>query len=326
MKKFLAAVLFLGVFTMAAPHPGMAADAAGYPDKPIKLVVPFAPGGSSDVAGRILAKYLGEKLGVEVPVLNVTGAAGFAGTQQVADSRPDGYTFLQHIPTFMTSYHTGVSRLNWDDMAPIARGQQFYEVLAVRNDAPWNTVEELIADAKANPGKIKWGLNLGAGLHFMALDFADATDTVDKWQYVNSGGDETSLKELLGGHIDVMGSGELVVDQHVKNGTLKLLGSFADKRTPLLPDVPTFNEMGIPSEFIFDVTYYMPKETDPAIVDKMRQAMEDVTADPKYVEELQAQGLVPAYLAGQELRDMLLDQDVRFYKFAKLGGLIPPRH
>lgn len=322
--KTLLSVICVSILSLCAAFPGTAA-AADYPNKPIKLVIPSAPGGSSDIPGRILANHLGPKLGVDIPVINVTGAAGFAGTLQVAEAKPDGYSILLHLPTFMTSYHTGVARFTWCDMEPIARVQQFYEVLAVRSDAPWKTVAELIDDARKNPGKIKWGLNIGAGLHFMALDFADASNTVNKWKYVASGGDETSVKALLGGHIDVCGTGDMVVAQHVKNGTVRVLGAFADKRIPLMPDVPTFKEQGIDSQFVFDITLYAPKGTDKAVLDKLRTAIREVSNDPAYIKEITAQGFVPAYLDGQELWNLLLNQDVQFYKFARLGNLIPPR-
>lgn len=315
----------IGIAALALSVLVPSAMAADYPTKPIKLVVPFAPGGSSDIAGRLLAKYMSKYIGVEMPVVNVNGAAGFAGTLQVAEARPDGYTVLCHLPTFMTAYHTGVARFTWDAMTPIARVQQFTEVLAVRADSPWKTAKELIDYAKANPGKVKWGLNIGAGLHFMALDFADASDTVGNWQYVASGGDETSVKALLGGHIDVCGTGDSVVLQHVKAGTLRLLGAFTEKRIPVLPDLPTFHEQGIPSEFIFDITMYGPKGMDEAVVAKLREALAKVSADPEYIKELNSQSLYSAYLDGKALHDMLVEQDVRFYKFARLGNLIPER-
>ena len=323
MFKTLFSALCVAALSLYA-LPGQA-QAAGYPEKPIKLVVPFGPGGSSDIAGRLLAKYLGKQMGVEVPVVNVTGAAGFAGTLQVSEAKPDGYTLLAHLPTFMTSYHTGVARFTWDDMTPVARVQQFTEVLAVSSKAPWKNAQEFVDYAKKNPGKVKWGMNIGAGLHFMALDFANASDTVGKWQYVASGGDETSVKALLGGHIDACGTGDSVVLQHYKAGTVRLLGAFTEKRIPALPDVPTFKEQGIDSQFVFDITVYGPKGMDPAVLKKLQDGLKAVSANPEYIKELEAQSLYAAYLDGEALNKMLLDQDVKFYKFARMGNLIPPR-
>lgn len=301
------------------------AHAADYPSKSIKLIVPFDPGGSIDVAARVMVPYLAKELGVEIPVVNIAGAAGFAGTLQAYEARPDGYTLLCHLPTLMTSYHTGVARFTWDSLVPIARFSQFTEALAVPADAPYKTTQELIDYAKANPGKVKWGLNIGAGLHFMALDFAVATDTVGLWQYVASGGDETSLKALLGGHIDVMGGSDIVLAQHAEAGTLRLLGAFTNERIANLPDLPTFKEQGFDSSFIFDVTMYAPPKTDPAIVKKIGDALDRVAANPDYRREAAGQSLIVAPLRGKALWEELLDQDVRFYKFARVGGLIPDR-
>ncbi len=318
LKAFCCVMLAL---TALAP----VAQAADYPNKPIKMVVPFGPGGSSDIAARILAKYMAKYLKVEVPVVNITGAAGFAGTLQVANAKPDGYTLLNHLPTFMTSYHTGTARFTWDAMDPIARVQQFTEVLAVAPDAPWKSAEELVTYAKANPGKVKWGLNIGAGLHFMALNFADASDTVGMWQYTQTGGDETSVKALLGKHVDVIGTGDSVALQHYKAGTMRLLGAFTDERIGALPDVPTFKEQGIDSVFVFDITIYGPKGTDENAKKVLQKAYQDISKDPEYLKEMAAQSLVAAYLDGKALVDMLVDQDVEFYKFARLGNLIPER-
>lgn len=301
------------------------ASAADYPSKPIKMVIPFGPGGSSDIAGRILSKYMVKEFGVEVPVVNVTGSAGFAGTLQVSNAKPDGYTILNHLPTFMTGYHTGISRFTWDEMTRIARVQQFNEVLAVHKDAPWKTAKELIDYAKANPGKVKWGLNIGAGLHFMALDFAVASNTVGIWQYAQTGGDETSVKALLGKHIDVCGAGDSSLLQHYKAGTLRILGAFTDERLKTMPEVPTFKEQGIPSKFVFDITLYGPKGMDPAVVKRLQEGLKKISANPDYIAELEATGNLSAYLDGAELDAMLLEQDVNFYKFSRLGNLIPPR-
>ncbi len=317
-KAFGIATLALATF--AAP-----AYAADYPSKPIKMVIPYGPAGSSDLAGRILAKYMAKDLGVEIPVLNVTGSAGFTGTQQVADAAPDGYTIMLQIPTLMTGYHTGTYRFTWDELTPIARAEQFNEVLAVRADSPFKTIQDLIDYAKANPDKVTWGLNIGAGLHFMSLSFADASNTVGLWHYVQSGGDEEGIKALLGGQIMVGPLSDSMLVEHYKAGTVRALAAFSKERLPLMPDVPTLTELGIPCVFVFDVTYYGPKGMDPAIVKRLQEAIKKACDDPEFNKEINNIGIYSAYLDGQALNDELLKQEVDFYRFAKLGGLIPPR-
>ncbi len=323
MKSFLktAACAMLGLMLAV---PAVQAEEK-FPTKPIKMVMPFAPGGSTDIAARILAKYMTKYLGVEVPVVNVVGSAGFSGSLQVAEAKPDGYTILCQLPTLMTSYHTGVSRFTWDEYDPIARVQQFSTALAMRKDAPWQTTQELIEYVKANPGKVKWGLNFGAGLHFLALNFADASDTVGMWQYAQTGGDETSLKSMLGGHIDVAGTGDSVVLQHYKAGSVKVLGALSDERLATMPDVPTFKEQGIDSTFIYDIVMYAPKGTDENAMKVLREVYAKISKDPDYIAELAVQSLYPAFLDGPALINFLVDQDTMFYKFARLGNLIPER-
>ncbi|MBW2148498.1 MAG: hypothetical protein JRI22_15900, partial [Deltaproteobacteria bacterium] len=191
MNRFIAILLvvFLAIFSQTGT-----AFAQEYPSKAIKLVAPFGAGGSTDSSARIFARYLEKYLGTNVAVVNIKGAAGTIGSMQVYKSTPDGYTLLWHHLTLLTSYHTGVGKFTWDSLTPVCQGVKFYMAITVHKDSPWKTIHDLIKDAQARPGKIKWGVNIGAGLHFIAIGLEVATDT--KFHYVAGGGDRSQTTAL----------------------------------------------------------------------------------------------------------------------------------
>ena len=296
-------------------------QAAGYPEKPIKLVVPFAAGGSSDVCARIFAKYAEKELGGKIAIVNMAGAAGSIASTEVVKSKPDGYTFLWHIPTMFTAYHTGTQTFAWDAFSPVASVARFYKAMVVHKDSPWKSLAELVQDAKAHPGKIKWGVNIGAGLHFEALGFQDASGT--EFMMVAGGGDTQQTTAILGKHIDVATPSDTVVLQYIANGTLRALGTSGDTRLATLPNIPTYKEQGIDFSFWYDLVLYGPAKMDPAMVEKWNTIAKKVMSNPEALAELEKIGMYPAYKGIKETRAALLETDTAMYRFARSGGLIP---
>lgn len=308
----LSALVFL-------PASGMTA----YPEKPIKLLVPFAAGGSSDVSARIFAKYAEKELGANIAVVNIAGAAGSIATIEAATAKPDGYTMLWHIPTITTAYHTGTQNFTWDSLTPVANVARFYKAFVVHKDSPWKNLADLIKDAKANPGKIKYGVNIGAGLHFEALGFEDATDT--KFMIVAGGGDAQQTTAILGKHIDVCSPSDTVVLQYLADGTLRALGTSGNDRLPTLPDTPTYKEQGVDFTFWYDLVLYGPPTLPADIVNKWNQAVKKIMGNPQAVSDFKKLAMYPAYLDVAATREALLDMDTAMYRFARKGGLIPDK-
>ena len=299
------------------------AFAEGYPSRPIKLVAPFGAGGSTDSSARIMAKYLEKYLNAKVAVVNVKGAAGTIGTMQVYQSKPDGYTLLWHHLTLVTSYHTGVGKFTWDSLTPVCQGVRFYKALTVHKDAPWKNLDEFLADAKARPGQIKWGVNIGAGLHFEALGFETVTDT--KFQFVAGGGDANQVRALLGKHIDVADPSDTVILQYVKTGTLRALATTGEERLQSLPEIPTFKEQGVDFTFYYEPSLFGPPGMSSDIIEKLNDAARKVLQDPDAIAEYRKIGMYPAFAEHETFKKNLLDLDARLYKFARKGGLIPSR-
>lgn len=322
MKRHWYFLSMLTVLAVLCATPGPS-RAAAYPANPIKLVVPFSAGGSSDISARIFAKYAEQELNARIAIVNITGAAGSIATSEVLKAKPDGYTLLWHIPTIFTAYHTGAQGFAWDSLTPITNVARFFKAMTVHKDAPWKTMDDLIKDAKANPGKIKWGVNIGAGLHFEALGFEDATNT--RFMHVAGGGDAQQTTALLGKHTDVCTPSDTVVLQYIADGTLRALGTSGEKRLPTLPDIATYKEQDVDFTFWYDLVLYGPPSLPEDIVKIWSQVAKKVAANPKAVAELEKLGMYPAYLDTEATRALLLDTDTEMYRFARKGGLIPVR-
>jgi len=314
----LAAAVLLGTL-LAVPAGNAAADT--YPSKPIRLIVPFAAGGSSDVSARVFAKYAEKELNANIAVVNIAGAAGSIASREAAKAKPDGYTLLWHIPTFITAFHTGTQKFTWDSMTPIANVARFFKALVVHKDSPWQTMDELLKDAKARPGEIKWGVNIGAGLHFEALGMEDATGT--RFRHVAGGGDASQVKALLGKQIDVCSPSDTVVLQYLADGTFRALGTSGETRLPSLPDIPTYKEQGVDFTFWYDIILYGPPGLPAELVERWSEVARKVVANPEAVEDFRKLAMHPAWLSVDDTRELLLKTDVDLYRFARRGGLVP---
>jgi tripartite-type tricarboxylate transporter receptor subunit TctC len=294
-KRILRSLVTIAA-TICSALPFSALAQQSFPTKPIRLIVGFAPGGGTDIVARAIAPKMGEILGQNIIIENKSGAAGTIGADLVAKSSPDGYTLLMGhsnsnaISPFVL---TNVPYNPATDFTPITYLGYVPNVLVVKSTLPVNSVAQLISLAKANPGQMTYGSSgIGSTQHLAGALFSQiAGVSMNHVPYKGSG---QAIIDLLGGQI-TMNFDTLPPNlQQIRQGNLKALAISTPKRLSLLPNVPTFNEVGIVG---FDVTNWYsvmgPKNMDPAIVNRIDLAVKGAVNDPEIKKTLDAQGLQP---------------------------------
>ena len=286
MKKFLSA-LALGLVTAASVH------AQAWPAKPITLVVPFPPGGSTDTLARALMPKLQEKLGQPVIVDNKAGATGTIGAGQVKRSAPDGYTFLvTSLGPLVIAPHL-LKSVPYDaqaDFDPITVAVQAPNVLVVPANSPHKTVADVIASAKANPTTMTFASSgNGSSDHLTAELFWQQSGTEGLHVPYKGGG--PAINDLLGGQVDAAFVNINSIIQHIKAGKVRALGIASEKRNPLLPEVPTLAEQGVKGAEVQSwQAVAVPKGTPADVKAKLHGAIVAALNDPAVKEKLVAQG------------------------------------
>ena len=296
-----------GVFLLAVLL-GSAAQA--FPDRPVRLLVGFAPGGS-DISARLVAQKLSELWGQPVVVDNRPGAAGNIGADLVAKAAPDGHTILLLVNSY-TINTTAYRNLPWDlvrDFAPIGRYATSPMVVVVNDKMPARNFAEFVAYAKANRGKINYGsAGTGTAPHLAAELFALRSGI--EMTHIPYRGSGPSVTALVADEVQLSFGAMSAFDGLVQQGRLRPLAVTTATRFSRLPDVPTVAESGIPG-FDVDIWYGLlaPAKTPPAIIKQLSDDLARVMADPDLLTKLRDRGLEPAYLDGQKTGD-LIKQDV----------------
>jgi tripartite-type tricarboxylate transporter receptor subunit TctC len=262
------------VFAPTASPPG---HAQSYPERPIKIVVPFPPGGPTDVAARLIAQSLSSSLGQNVVVENLAGAAGRIGARAVAGASPDGYTLLlggTNINAIIGALYKNLGFDPVDSFAPVAAICVDSMALAVSPSVPADTLDQFVQYAKNNPGRLKYGAPPGIYTHIAGefFKFKTATDIL----FVPYKGAAPAITDVLGGHIEMVFNNKSTLLAHFKEGKLKPLAVTSEVRWPELPDTPTMKEVGVagfPTEIWFGLL--APAGTSTAIVDRLNRAVNE---------------------------------------------------
>jgi tripartite-type tricarboxylate transporter receptor subunit TctC len=282
-----------------------AAAQTDYPSKPVRIIVPFGPGGAADTLPRLLAQHLGPMWGQPVVVENRTGAAGNIGMEQGAKAPPDGYT-LTSAPVGNLAINPHLySKLSFDvlkDFTPITLVASVQNVLVVNPAVPAKDLEELIAYAKARPGKLTYGSGgVGTQAHIGGEIFESMADVYMVHVAYKGVGD--SVRDLLGGQIDMIFAQIPAVKAHIDSGKLRALGVASPKRSPALPSVPTIDEAAGLTGFQA-VSWYAivgPAGMPPAVVAKIQTDAAKVIQLPEVRERLQGLGAEPVGSTSAEL-------------------------
>jgi tripartite-type tricarboxylate transporter receptor subunit TctC len=273
-----------------------AQSAANYPDKPVKVIIPFPPGGTLDKIGRMLALKMGEQLGQNFVVENRPGGNGIIGADVVAKSNADGYTLLFNASTFVTAPMTmkSVPYKVQTDFTPIAFVASAPLSIAVSNKLGVSDVKGLAAAAKANPGKMNFAVgSIGSAGHLCTVKLEQATGT--QITIVPYKGTGPALNDVLGGTVPVMFSNLPATLPHIRSGKLIALGLTDTIRTPVASEIPTLAEQGIAGVVV--TSWYgllAPAGTPPALVEQLARDAAEILAQSAVREQLRGQGLSEA--------------------------------
>lgn len=298
------------------------AFAQDYPGRPVRIIVPFAPGGSADVFGRFLAQRLQETLGQTFIIDNRPGAGSVIGTDAVAKAAPDGYTLL-----LMSNTHTVNESLIPNkpfqlmrDFAPIAPINYSDLVLVAKASLPQSTLPELIKAAKARPGGMSYASSGPGTPYHMAGELfkAMAGVSIVHIPYRGSAGART---DVLGGQIEMMFDAIPTMTEHIKSGKVKALATTGKVRSAVLPDVPTANEAGVPG---YEATLWLglmaPNGTPPAIVNKLNAEIAKITSNPEVRRAWTAQGTTAMTMGVDEFTRYMNDDIAKWARIVKFSG------
>ena len=293
--------------------------AAQYPGgKPLELTVMFGAGSAADVTARYLADGMAKLLGVPVPVVNRTGGGGAIGYSYVSRQKPDGHSLIWNSNSISSTYHSGVLSFDYKAFDAVARVSVETPAIAVRADSPWKSLNEFIAHARENPGKVRIG-NSGTGSHTHFSSAALFTTAGAKVIEVPFG-EGQAVVNLLGSRIEGIVQLPAALVSHVKNGDLRVLAVLGSARDPVFPDVPTASELGYAVRLDMWRGIAVPKDTPRPIIVRLQDAIKRTVDTQAFADAGKAIGFTPAYLPADEFGRLIASDDERIAQLmADLG-------
>jgi len=319
--SFLRAFIVVFAALAAQLHGHSVAAAEAFPTRPIRLIVPFPPGGPTDVMGRLISEALSERLGQQVYVDNRPGAGSTLAGKIAAMAEPDGYTLLLGSAATLAIGPTLYRDAEYDPkrFVPVAMVADVPYVMVASPKPPVTSVAGLIAYAKAHPGKLNFGVPNGAPPHMLAAWFKDLTKT--DFVMVTYRGGANVLSDLMGGQIDLAVETCSILLPHLRDGTLRPLGTPSPKRLTELPDVPTMAESGVPDFIASSWTGIVaPPGTPAPIVDKLNAAVNTGLSSPETQAKLKTLGAEAMHGTPADYTAFLAVELPKWIAMAKLSG------
>lgn len=295
--------------------PALATDE--WPTRPIKVVVPYTPGGATDTVTRIVMEKLSNRLGQTIIIKNRPGANGGVGSAAAAKADPDGYTFLSILPAFTINPHLYKLSFSPESFTAVVQMADLPLFLFVNNDLPVTNLKELIAFGQANPDKLTYASSgTGSSAHFTGADFGLQSGVT--MTHVAYKGSAPILTDLLGGQVSMVFDPILVPMQYVKQGRLKALAFTGKQRWPTEPDIPTMEEAGMPG-FVTGswAGLVAPTGTPAAIIERMAQEISLIVHEPDVTQKFLDAGFLPAGGSPADFAALLRNDSARYAKIIK---------
>ena len=299
-----------------------AAAQSDYPNRPIRVIIPFPPGGSNDIVGRAIATQMGERLGKQLIIDNRTGAGGVIGTEAASHAPADGYTIL--VISIAHSVNPWLYKLPYDPMkafTPIGIMGTGTNVLTVHPSLPANSLKELLAMAKAKPGELSYAsAGVGTFQHLGAELFR--LEAKVNLLHVPFRGGGPALIDVLGGHNKIMFSSLVQAVPHIKTGRLRALGTGGKERVPALADIPTISEAGVPGyEALNWWGLLAPAGTPQPIIARLHKALEEAQATPEIQAQFEKEGAATRKMGSEEFGKFIESQMNQWQRVVKEGGI-----
>ncbi|HEY9571727.1 MAG TPA: tripartite tricarboxylate transporter substrate binding protein [Pusillimonas sp.] len=300
------------------------AQAESYPNRPIKLIVSAAPGGTTDLTARMIADPLGRVLGQSVVVDNKPGGAGTIAAQMVARSAADGYTLFLQYSGYQVITPLITPSLNWDpikDFAPVANILSAPQVLVVRSDLPYKTLKQLVEADKKDPGKLNYASSGVGSLQQVSTELLNQMAGT-KFTHIPYNGTGPSIKDLLGGSVDMTMTTPPPLLPHIAAGKLTPLVVTGKKRLSTLPNVPTAAEAGYPDLIVSSwFAVYAPAGTPPEIVNKLASEIETIMKTPEFRQKAESLGAEADFMGPAELGDYTKQELKRWAPVVKAANI-----
>jgi tripartite-type tricarboxylate transporter receptor subunit TctC len=297
-----ALVLLAGITSLHAQD-------SDFPKGPIELVVPFAPGGTADLAARIVADQLSKELKVSVVVVNKEGASGSPGTQSVAKAKPDGYTLLTGNAASLVNSYFFLSSVPFDahkDFVPLAYVGESPSLVVVLESSPYKTLEDVIDYAKKNPGKLSYAAGGGiSAVSTLNMEVIKNKTGADIAMVIYEGG-APALTSVLGGHVTMTAAGFPTLGPHIKAGKLRAL--VTTLKIPEMPDLRGYKEAGFPEVLLNWTGFFAPSKIPPAVNKKLVEAFDRALKNPEAIDKLRKTGYVPEIKTPAEITEMMKQQ------------------
>ena len=294
-------------------------------EQALRIVFPFAPGGSADTIVRLVAEQLQAELGRPVIVENKSGAGGRIGAQAVKDAAPDGATLLFAAAAQFTLQPHVLANLGYDpftDFAPVSRIVKFDQVLAISGKIPPRSIKELAAWLKSNPDQAAFGSpGPGTGPHFVGLEFGRAFGIA--LRHAPYRGTPAALPDLLAGRLPIYIASATELMEHHRSGGIRILATAGGERSPLLADVPTLKESGVDVEAPGWFAFYAPAKTPASVRERLEKAIAAAAGSPAVRARIEALGFQPTATSAKELERVQRTQFDAFAALVKASGFKP---